>query len=282
MTVGASLCSLPPRRRFSPSGRRGGPEMTDVAEPDAISATAPFELHAGALAPRRPRRPRRRRRRALARRDADPALERAGTPGVGARFGDVSARAVLEPARLPALSLARPRLHDARQRRRLAAFASRPGLAAAVADRLVERARGRPRAAPRGRRRLAVRVHGAPVPGARHGVVQRAPAAHQRRRGRAARRTRLASVLRQAAAQPHAHRALRTAGTPTRRCCRPARSRSTASTATSRISTSTTASRAGAVRRGSATSASRSSSRRRCPTSSSTRRPSATTSASSR
>ena len=51
------------------------------------------------------------------------------------------AAAVLEPARLPALSLEGPRLHDPRQRRRLAAFAARRRLAAAVADRLLERDR---------------------------------------------------------------------------------------------------------------------------------------------
>ena len=124
---------------------------------------------------------------------------------------------------------------------------------------------------------------GAPVLHARRPTsFTRPPAAHQRRRRRAAGRPRLASVLRQAAAQPPAHRAVAPLGRRRDASCRRARSRSPASTATCRTSTSTTASKAGAARRGSATSASRSSSRRRCPTSSSTRRPSATTSASSR
>ena len=234
-------------------------------------------------APRLPARSRRRRRRALASRDADPALHRAGRARRRARVGDVPAAAVLEPARLPALPLEGPRLHHPRQRRRLAALAARHRLAAAVADRLLERDRARARPRARRRRRLAVRLRGAPVLHARARIVLGAAAAHQHRRDRAAGRAWAGTPTSSSARAAGCTSRPPPAGNRTPPSCRPARSRSRASTPTSshldydhcfegwrgraRIRDE----------RFSLQLASRS-----CPTSSSTRRPSATTSASSR
>ena len=82
------------------------------------------------------------------------------------------------------------------------------------------------------------------------GVVQGAPAAHQRRR-RSSSRPASAGIPTSSSARAAAcTSSCPTAGTPTRPSCRRARSPSPASTATSRTSTSTTASRAGAGRRG--------------------------------
>ena len=181
----------PDRRRPLSEGRA---QVIGAAVSDANSASAPFELRAGAL-------------RLAVRPDlggavaglwhGDTPVLRSTDPARLATARDAAVfplLALLGPARLPALPLARPRPDDARRRRRRAAFARRRRLAAAVADRFVERARARPRTAPRRRRRLAVRVQRAPVPRARCGVVRRAPATRQRRRRRAAGRPRLAAL----------------------------------------------------------------------------------------
>ena len=133
--------------------------MTDVVEPDASTAAidrpaaiAPFELHCRRAAPGGPRRPRRRDRRALARRDADPALDRAGAARRGARVGAVF-RSLPYSNRLGYRRFAGA-ASDHTTRANVAdsphSLARRSAGSAPWADRLVERARARARAAPRG------------------------------------------------------------------------------------------------------------------------------------
>ena len=252
-------------------------DLTDVVEPDANHRTP----RRGA-APRLPARPRRRRRRALASRDADPALDRAGARS--------KARARRRCSRC-----CRIRTGSA-----TGAFAGRAATTRPAPTSTTRRIRctasagsGRGGSSPRARSSWC---------SARHAGDADWPFAFEARQyftltpESFSARLQLTNtgeieqpaglglhpVLRQAAAQPAARRGCRTAGRPTPPSCRPARSRSRASTPTCRISTTTTASKAGAAGRGSATSASRCSWSRSCPISSSTRRRSATTSASSR
>ena len=144
-------------------------------------------------------------------------------------------RAVLEPARLPALPLARP----ATTRRAPTSTARRTRCTASAGS-------GRGTSSPRARSSSCsscahpgdadwpFAFDGAPVLRARRRrrSAPRLQLTNDARR-RAAGRPRLASVLRQAARAAACTSSCRTAGTPTRPCCRRARSRSTASTATS-------------------------------------------------
>ena len=192
--------------------------MTDVVEPDASTAAsrraravdaAPFELHAGAL-------------RLAVRADLGGAV-------AGLWHGETPILRSSEPARLASaresamfplvpysnrLGYRRfrwrgTRLRDARQRRRLAALAARPRLAAAVA-RSSRRARSRSssscatRPTPTGRSRSPRASTSRSTPASFSARLQLSNDAD----GRAAGRPRLAPVLRQAAAQPDAHRAL--------------------------------------------------------------------------
>ena len=203
--------------------------------------------------------------------------------GVGARVGDVSARAVLEPARLPALSLARP----ATTRRAPTSPTRRIRCTASAGS-------GRGGSSPRARSRSCSSCATPATPTGR----SRSPRASTsrstpRRSARACSSATTATIEQPVGLGWHPYFVKRPRSRMHIELSRPLGRRrdlaadaqgrrSTASTATCRTSTSTTASKAGAGRRGSATSASRCSSRRRCRTSSSTRRRSATTSASSR
>ena len=177
-----------------------------------MPTTPSFELHAGALAPRPAPRSRRLDRRPLAPRHADPALGRAGSARRAARWRLLSARAVLEPARLPALPLEGRRPHHCAELRRQPAFAARRRLAARLGAGLVERGRRGAAPPPRGRRGLAVRLRGEPVLHPQPRRDDGADGVHQPGRGRAACRPRLASVFSEAPAQPAPHRPRRALG----------------------------------------------------------------------
>ena len=173
--------------------------------------------------------------------------------------GCYPAAAVLEPTRLPPVPLEGP-VDTRRGRTSKAAPHSLHGVgwmrpweieSSSAVDVVL-------RLPARRRRRLAVRVRGAPVlqPERRRSLsvqmvfTNRAEIAQPVGLG-------WHPVLPPAPAQPPAHRPVRSLGCRRRRSCRSARSRSPASTAMSSTSASTTASKAGAARRASATRSSR-------------------------
>ena len=252
----AVLLQPDPRRALP----EGGPDMTSkpTSRRRAHAADAAFELHAGAL-------------RLALRPDLGGAVAglwhretpilRSTEPAAldGARASAMfPLAAVLEPARLPALSLegrdytTRANVDDSPHSLHGLGWQRPWRIVSSSALELVLELR------PRRRRRLAVRRSTARqyftlTP---ESFSARA-AAHQHRRGRAAGRPRLASVLRQAARAAGCTSSCRdrweadATKLPTRKVAQPGID------ATCRISTSTTASKAGAARRGSATSASR-------------------------
>ena len=170
------------------------------------------------------------------------ALERRASGGL------LPAAAVLQPAGLPALPLARQGPHDAAEFRRQPALGARHRLAAAWT---LESARDHDAVL------HLVHAGDADWPFAfearqafslTDGGAEPRPGDHQTGAAAGAGRARLAPVLPEALAQPAAHRADRALGSPTPPACRRAACRRPASTATWRTSTSTTASRAGAAR----------------------------------